>query len=131
MSLSCSLSRGLIGAISSGVIALAATVAVPSVASTSIANPAASHCLAIGGEYVIRESNGGKTGFCKLGDGTERDAWQLFREDHAKKVGIANLAATFCVEKGGSYDIKSGNCTLPNGRVIDGWDYFRAENPEK
>ena len=44
---------------------------------------------------------------------------------------LANPAATFCVEQGGTYalsqsDGSGGTCTLPDGRVVDAWDFFRA-----
>ncbi|GAA6161487.1 MULTISPECIES: DUF333 domain-containing protein [Ruegeria] len=50
------------------------------------------------------------------------------------EVGLANPAATFCVEKGGTYDIvdgaegQTGTCTLPDGSKQDAWEFFRAEN---
>lgn len=49
-------------------------------------------------------------------------------------VGLANPAATFCVEQGGQYEIQDGEngqtgiCTLPDGSKQDAWEYFRAEN---
>ncbi|MBO9446608.1 DUF333 domain-containing protein [Ruegeria sp. R14_0] len=49
-------------------------------------------------------------------------------------VGLANPAATFCIEQGGQYEIQdgengqSGTCTLPDGSKQDAWEYFRAEN---
>lgn len=106
----------------------------PALSATSMANPAATYCTEQGGEYVIRESDAGQTGFCLTTDGVERDAWQMFREDHAEKVqqtSLANPAATFCVEKGGSYDTGTGNCSMPDGRVVNGWDLFRAEHAGK
>lgn len=47
---------------------------------------------------------------------------------------LANPAATYCVEKGGQYEIQdsadgqTGTCTLPDGSTQDAWEYFRAEN---
>lgn len=98
---------------------------------SAMTNPAATHCVESGGEYVIHKSASGETGFCRLADGTEVDAWRKFREDNApaaKKVGLANPAAMFCVESGGRYDTATGNCSLPGGRVVNGWDYFRAHH---
>ncbi|WP_170558753.1 putative hemolysin [Ruegeria atlantica] len=49
-------------------------------------------------------------------------------------VGLANPAATFCIEQGGQYEIQDGEngqtgiCTLPDGSKKDAWEYFRAEN---
>lgn len=49
-----------------------------------------------------------------------------------RPVSIANPAATYCVEKGGTVEIRStangqtGYCHLPDGRVIDEWEFFRS-----
>jgi predicted amidohydrolase YtcJ len=47
---------------------------------------------------------------------------------------LANPAATYCVESGGSYEIttasdgsQSGICTLPDGTKVDAWAHFRAQ----
>lgn len=52
-------------------------------------------------------------------------------------VGLANPAATFCVESGGQYEIhtaadgsQSGTCTLADGTEMDAWDYFRENAPK-
>jgi putative hemolysin len=49
---------------------------------------------------------------------------------------LANPAATFCVEQGGTYalsqpDGAGGTCTLPDGRVVDAWDFLRANSNAK
>ncbi|TLP55473.1 DUF333 domain-containing protein [Parasedimentitalea maritima] len=44
-----------------------------------LTNPAADYCLETGGSYEIRNSENGKVGICKKRDGTEVDAWALFR----------------------------------------------------
>jgi putative hemolysin len=45
------------------------------------------------------------------------------------QTNIANPAATFCVEQGGSYTPATADtaatCTLADGRIVDAWDYFR------
>lgn len=46
----------------------------------SMANPSATFCLEKGGAYEIRASDGGQIGICRLPDGTEKEAWALFRE---------------------------------------------------
>lgn len=51
-------------------------------------------------------------------------------------VELANPAATFCVEQGGTYalsqpDGSGGTCTLPDGRVVDAWDFLRANAPKE
>lgn len=52
-------------------------------------------------------------------------------------VGLANPAATFCVESGGQYQIhtaadggQSGTCTLADGTEMDAWEYFRENAPK-
>ncbi len=47
-------------------------------------------------------------------------------------VDAANPAATYCVDEGGTYDIRTGSdggqvgiCVLPDGSEVDAWDYFR------
>jgi hypothetical protein len=49
-------------------------------ASNQIANPAATYCIEIGGSYEIRDGEVGQFGVCRLPDGTEVDAWTLYRE---------------------------------------------------
>ena len=51
-------------------------------AAPSLANPAATYCIEIGGAYEIRDGDDGQTGICKLPNGTEIDAWVLFRENN-------------------------------------------------
>ncbi|TMV09972.1 amidohydrolase family protein [Ruegeria sediminis] len=46
-------------------------------------NPAAAFCVDQGGTYSIADGAEGQSGFCKLADGTEVDAWDYFREQHA------------------------------------------------
>lgn len=43
---------------------------------------------------------------------------------------IANPAAVFCEEQGGSYSLDDETCTLPDGSVVDAWDYFREQGGE-
>jgi putative hemolysin len=49
------------------------------------------------------------------------------------KTTLANPAATFCIENGGTYQLskdESGNavgiCILADGSKVDAWDYIRA-----
>ncbi len=50
-------------------------------------------------------------------------------------VQIANPASTFCIENGGTLDIKDGDdgqygvCTISNGQECEEWAYFRGECP--
>jgi uncharacterized protein len=50
-------------------------------------------------------------------------------------VGIANPAAVFCIEQGGTLEIvdEAGGqlayCNLPDGTRIEEWEYWRSQNP--
>lgn len=53
------------------------------------------------------------------------------------KTTMANPAATFCVENGGTYEIrddgegnKLGYCILPDGAEVDAWDFIRSHFDE-
>ena len=53
-----------------------------------------------------------------------------------KPLKLANPAAEYCAEQGGTSKIDQtaagavGYCLLPDGRVIDEWEYFRASQPQ-
>ncbi len=62
---------------------------------------------------------------------------QELPEGEAKATNqLANPAAVYCTESGGTYKIEDGEkgqfgtCSLPDGRVIDAWDYFRQQHSE-
>ena len=99
-------------------------------ADVNLANPAAVYCVESGGAYEIRDTVSGQTGVCRTAGGQRVDAWQLFRENHEAATRIANPAASFCAENGGTYDLASGSCTLADGKVVDGWNYFREHHKE-
>ncbi len=47
---------------------------------------------------------------------------------------LSNPAATFCIEKGGTYEIRraddgseTGICILADGTEVDAWAYFREQ----
>lgn len=49
-------------------------------------------------------------------------------------TALPNPAAVFCVEAGGTYEIRraadgsqTGVCILEDGAEVDAWDYFRKE----
>jgi putative hemolysin len=49
-------------------------------------------------------------------------------------TNLANPAANYCVENGGTYEIRraadgsqTGVCILEDGAEVDAWDYFRRE----
>lgn len=44
--------------------------------------------------------------------------------------GIANPAAVFCEEQGGTVSGPEPMCELPDGTVVDAWEYFREEGLE-
>jgi putative hemolysin len=53
--------------------------------------------------------------------------------EETAKTARANPAAVFCVDSGGTYDIRraadgseSGVCILADGTEVDAWTYFRA-----
>ena len=49
-----------------------------------------------------------------------------------KPVELANLASTYCVEQGGTLEIRKGNkgetgyCHLPDGSIVEEWAFFRS-----
>lgn len=49
-------------------------------------------------------------------------------------TGLANPASVFCVDSGGTSEIRQGTdgaygvCILPDGTEVDEWDYYRAQN---
>ncbi|WP_380053025.1 DUF333 domain-containing protein [Falsihalocynthiibacter sp. SS001] len=48
---------------------------------------------------------------------------------------VSNPAADFCVESGGTYEIRdeeggqTGYCMLASGETVDAWEYYRANAP--
>ena len=125
-----------------------------------MANPAAVFCIEQGGEHDIRkDADGNAVGYCILPDGSEPIAWEYYREMHPPKeeaaapsvsdtdgaetdaaearadapaVAIANPSATFCIEQGGTYDIRKdenggayGMCILADGTEVNAWEYYR------
>ena len=127
-------------------------------APAQMANPAAVFCIEQGGEHDIRkDTDGNAVGYCILPDGSEPIAWDYYREMHSSKeddaapsesetdsaktesegaaapaVAIANPAAVFCIEQGGTHDIRKdedgaayGMCILADGTEVDAWEYYR------
>lgn len=43
---------------------------------------------------------------------------------------MANPAAEYCVQQGGTLDNASGMCTLPNGTKIDEWELYNSAHPD-
>jgi putative hemolysin len=54
----------------------------------------------------------------------------------AQAVGLANPASVFCIEQGGTLELRNtmegsvGYCHLPDGTVIEEWELFRAKGPK-
>ncbi len=78
------LSLALAGA--SVVLAACSDYASPQVGQEQITlpNPAAQFCTEEGGRYDIREGDKGMVGVCVMSDGTEYDAWSLYRESRSR-----------------------------------------------
>lgn len=52
-----------------------------------IANPAATHCMNIGGTFEVREdTTGAQAGYCRLSDGRVCEEWALFRDDTCQEI---------------------------------------------
>jgi putative hemolysin len=109
-------------------------------ATSQIANPAAVYCGEQGGTYEIREhEDGSQYGVCVFEDGSECEAWAFFRGecqpgDHPASSQIANPAAVYCSEQGGTYEIRAnedgsqyGVCVFEDGSECDAWAFFRGE----
>ncbi|WP_375753718.1 DUF333 domain-containing protein [Vibrio sp. HN007] len=44
-----------------------------------MANPASEYCAELGGESIIKETDDGQVGYCKLDDGVLIEEWDLYR----------------------------------------------------
>ena len=47
-----------------------------------MANPASVYCIEQDGKLEMREELGGTTGYCVFPDGTEKEEWEYWRENH-------------------------------------------------
>ncbi|MCL1036304.1 DUF333 domain-containing protein [Shewanella submarina] len=56
----------------------------PNEKAVGMANPAATHCIELGGQYRIIDTPDGQAGEC-LYQGQTWDAWELYRKDHSNK----------------------------------------------
>jgi len=113
----------------------------------NISNPASVYCEEQGGKLEIRTAeDGSQYGVCMFEDDTECEEWAYYRDEckpgdmdvapapTATPAGIANPASTYCVEQGGSSEIRtaedgsqSGVCVFPDGSECDEWAFFREE----
>jgi putative hemolysin len=55
-------------------------------------------------------------------------------DEQPAATALSNPAANYCVENGGTYEIRraadgsqTGVCVLEDGTEVDAWDYFREE----
>ena len=108
-------------------------------ASSQVANPAAVYCGGQGGTHEIRtHEDGSQYGVCLFADGSACDAWAYFRGECQPGASpaasqLANPAASFCGEQGGTYEIRQnedgsqyGVCLFANGSECDAWAFIRG-----
>ena len=113
----------------------------------TIANPASAYCEEQGFKLEMRTAqDGSQYGVCMFKDDTECEEWAYYRGEckpgdldvapapSATPAGIANPASTYCVEKGGTSQIRTaedgsqyGVCTFPNGSECEEWAFFKGE----
>jgi putative hemolysin len=113
----------------------------------TIDNPASAYCEEQGFKLEIRTAqDNNQYGVCMFEDNTECEEWAYYRDEYkpgdmdvapaptAAPAGIANPASTYCVEQGGTSDIRtaedgsqSGVCTFPDGSECEEWAFFRGE----
>jgi putative hemolysin len=113
----------------------------------TIANLASAYCEEQGGKLGIRTAeDNNQYGVCMFEDDSECEEWAYYRDEckpgdmdvapapTAAPAGIANPASTYCVEKGGTSEIRTaedgsefGVCTFPDGSECEEWAFLRAE----
>lgn len=113
----------------------------------TIANPASAYCEEQGDKLEIRTAqDGSQYGVCMFKDESECEEWAYYRGEckpgdmdvapapTATPAGIANPASTYCVEQGGTSEIRTaedgsqyGVCSFPDGRECEEWAFFREE----
>lgn len=109
-------------------------------------NPASVYCLEQSGRLEMREDAAGTSGYCVFPDGTEKEEWDFWRENHPvdevpvidpdRPVGLANPASVYCIEQDGELetrtdadDNQTGICMLPDGSEKNQWDFWRENHP--
>jgi putative hemolysin len=113
----------------------------------TIANPASAYCEEQGGKLEIRTAqDNNQYGVCLFKDDSECEEWAYYREEcmpgdmdvapapKAIPAGIANPASAFCVEQGGTTEIRTakdgsqyGVCSFTDGSECEEWAFFRGE----
>jgi putative hemolysin len=93
-------------------------------------NPASVFCEEQGGSVeIVTDADGNQSGVCHLPDGTQIDEWEYYRQYHEEdNAGLANPAAVFCEEQGGTVSGPEPMCELPDGTVVDAWEYYRQQS---
>lgn len=114
---------------------------------TNMANPASAYCEEQGFKLEIRTAqDGSQYGVCMFEDNTECEEWAYYRGEckpgdmdvapppTTTPAGITNPASTYCVEQGGTSELRtaeegsqSGVCVFPDGSECDEWAFFRGE----
>lgn len=107
-----------------------------------MANPAAVFCKDQGYDYEIRtDESGNQYGVCIFPDGSECDEWAYYEGECApgsaetgEAVEMANPAASFCVDQGYDYEIRTdendgqyGVCIFPDRSECEGWAFYNGE----
>ena len=134
------LAVGLTGCVAGQPVVVPAT---PTTTAPGLANPASIYCGEQGGTLEIRsDAVGNQSGVCVFADGSECDEWAFFRGEcapgeHAVPTSepeVANPAAAYCVQQGGSNQILtdgSGNrfpvCILADGTVCQETDFYTGD----
>ena len=113
----------------------------------TIANPASAYCEEQGFKLETRTAqDGSQYGVCMFEDDTECEEWAYYRREckpgdmdvapapTASPAGIANPAFAYCVEQGGTSELRtaadgsqSGVCVFPDGSECEEWAFFRGE----
>ena len=106
-------------------------------AQAQLANPASTHCAAVGGRTMPEKNpRGGAYGVCVFEDNRQCEEWALLR-GHCpvgglRVTGYVTAAARYCAITGGTYAITSGSgtpdergtCATPRGPVCDAQAWY-------
>ena len=105
---------------------------------TGLPNPASVYCEEQGGTLDMRTDEVGTSGYCVFDDGSECEEWAFFNGECASgdsldSAGLANPASVYCLEQGGTLDMRtdeagtSGYCVFDDGSECDEWAFFNGE----
>lgn len=74
-------------------------------------NPALEHCEKVGGEYVVKNTDKGQAGVCKINEDKEVRAWDFM-------AGLVETEENYCSQKGFDSKVTSepGKCNHSNTR---------------